>query len=51
LKPGERKVISDGSAGPIIEIIRKTGDDAGDYQTSDEEFGPANEVDADTTGE
>lgn len=27
LKPGERKVISDGSQGPIVEIIRKTGDD------------------------
>ncbi|MGD9248655.1 MAG: 30S ribosomal protein S2, partial [Desulfobacteraceae bacterium] len=27
LKPGERKVISDGSSGPIVEIIRKTGDE------------------------
>lgn len=27
LKRGERKVISDGSAGPIIEIIRKSGDE------------------------
>ncbi len=27
LKPGERKVISDGSQGPIVEIIRKTGDE------------------------
>jgi len=27
LKPGERKVISDGSAGPVIEIIRKVGDE------------------------
>ena len=27
LKPGERKVISDGSAGPVIEIIRKTGEE------------------------
>ncbi|RJQ74620.1 MAG: 30S ribosomal protein S2 [Desulfobacteraceae bacterium] len=27
LKPGERKVISDGSQGPIIEIIRKGGED------------------------
>ena len=27
LKPGERKVISDGSDGPIVEIIRKTGDE------------------------
>jgi small subunit ribosomal protein S2 len=28
LKPGERKVISDGSQGPIIEIIRKGGEEA-----------------------
>lgn len=27
LKPGERKVISDGSDGPIVEIIRKTGEE------------------------
>ena len=27
LKPGERKVISDGTKGPVIEIIRKTEDD------------------------
>jgi small subunit ribosomal protein S2 len=27
LKPGERKVISDGSDGPIVEIIRKTADE------------------------
>ena len=28
LKPGERKVISDGTDGPVVEIIRKTGGDA-----------------------
>jgi small subunit ribosomal protein S2 len=27
LKPGERKVISDGTDGPVVEIIRKTGAD------------------------
>jgi small subunit ribosomal protein S2 len=27
LKPGERKIISDGSKGPIVEIIRKTVDE------------------------
>jgi small subunit ribosomal protein S2 len=32
LKPGERKVISDGSEGPIVEIIRKTGDEAADNE-------------------
>jgi small subunit ribosomal protein S2 len=26
LKPGERKVISDGTDGPVVEIIRKTED-------------------------
>jgi small subunit ribosomal protein S2 len=31
LKPGERKVISDGSAGPIVEIIRKSGEEDGGY--------------------
>lgn len=35
LKPGERKVISDGTQGPIVEIIRKTGE---------EETAPANEA-------
>ncbi|TFG42646.1 MAG: 30S ribosomal protein S2, partial [Syntrophobacterales bacterium] len=28
LKPGERKVISDGSAGPVVEIIRRSTADA-----------------------
>jgi small subunit ribosomal protein S2 len=51
LKPGERKIISDGSAGPIIEIIRKTGEDEGALQTSDEEIGAVNDTDADATGE
>jgi small subunit ribosomal protein S2 len=37
LKPGERKVISDGTTGPIVEIIRKTGDDMADDQDVDEE--------------
>ncbi|MDA8141869.1 MAG: 30S ribosomal protein S2 [Desulfobacteraceae bacterium] len=37
LKPGERKVISDGSTGPIVEIIRKTGDEFADDQDIDEE--------------
>lgn len=34
LKPGERKVISDGSKGPIVEIIRKTGDEEPSSQAS-----------------
>jgi len=28
LKPGERKVIADGSKGPVVEIIRRTSADA-----------------------
>jgi len=51
LKPGERKIISDGSAGPIIEIIRKTGEEEGASQTSDDEIGAADDTVADTTGE
>ena len=47
LKPGERKVISDGTKGPIVEIIRKTeaeesavaeeAEPAGDEETATEE--------------
>ena len=33
LKPGERKIISDGSQGPIVEIIRKSGDEEGADET------------------
>ncbi|MGD8833870.1 MAG: 30S ribosomal protein S2 [Desulfobacteraceae bacterium] len=44
LKPGERKVISDGSSGPIVEIIRKTGDE-------EEAPGEANSAETDHTGE
>ena len=36
LKPGERKVISDGSQGPIVEIIRKSGDEAADSKPAEE---------------
>jgi small subunit ribosomal protein S2 len=32
LKPGERKVISDGTDGPVVEIIRKTGGEATDAE-------------------
>jgi small subunit ribosomal protein S2 len=38
LKPGERKVISDGSSGPVVEIIRKaTSEDEIDYAAENEE--------------
>ena len=45
LKPGERKVISDGSDGPIVEIIRKTGDDD-ETEPTTEAAAPAQEADA-----
>jgi len=50
LKPGERKVISDGSAGPIVEIIRKTGDEE-TPQATEETVGEAPAADAEQTGE
>lgn len=50
LKPGERKVISDGSKGPIVEIIRKTGDEQVPPSTEDT-VGEASAADADQTGE
>ena len=32
LKPGERKVISDGSEGPVVEIIKRSADDAAEIE-------------------
>jgi len=49
LKPGERKVISDGSAGPVIEIIRKTSDDEEGAEHSEEQA--ATDDAAEKTGE
>jgi len=46
LKPGERKVISDGTEGPVVEIIRKT---ATDETAVEEEVEPA--VDGETETE
>ncbi len=37
LKPGERKVISDGTQGPIVEIIRKTEEDEASAEGAEEE--------------
>ena len=51
LKPGERKVISDGTEGPIIEIIRKTGEDEETAAAAEEDNGQAPDAQADTTGE
>lgn len=44
LKPGERKVISDGTQGPIVEIIRKSGEE-------DEASQPAGNETTDSTAE
>ena len=30
LKPGERKIISDGTQGPVVEIIKRSGTEATD---------------------
>jgi small subunit ribosomal protein S2 len=45
LKPGERKVISDGTEGPVVEIIRKT---ATDESAVEEEAQPAVEGEVET---
>ncbi len=49
LKPGERKVISDGSEGPIVEIIRKTGEE--EAEATEDTVGEAPEPAAGQTGE
>jgi small subunit ribosomal protein S2 len=45
LKPGERKVISDGTKGPIVEIIRKT---EADESVEAEEAEPAGDAETET---
>ena len=50
LKPGERKVISDGSQGPIVEIIRKTDDEEAPA-TTEAQSAPQDTTAADQTGE
>jgi small subunit ribosomal protein S2 len=35
LKPGERQVISDGSEGPVVEIIKRTTPERSDYPEID----------------
>jgi small subunit ribosomal protein S2 len=41
LKPGERKVISDGSVGPVVEIIRRSTADAAVAATASDSAGDA----------
>ena len=49
LKPGERKVISDGTDGPVVEIIRKGA--GGETSETSEEAAEAAASDAEPTGE
>jgi small subunit ribosomal protein S2 len=51
LKPGERKVISDGTKGPIVEIIRKTEDEEEAPLKTEVEAAPPANGEADQTGE
>jgi small subunit ribosomal protein S2 len=51
LKPGERKVISDGSQGPIVEIIRKTEDEDETPVATEAAPAPEATTEADKTGE
>ncbi len=47
LKPGERKVVADGSKGPVVEIIRKTAPIASSETSGDnksEESGKTTEA-------
>jgi len=48
LKPGERKVISDGASGPVVEIIRRTPTETDAATVSTE---PAGSLEDETTGE
>jgi small subunit ribosomal protein S2 len=48
LKPGERKVISDGTKGPVVEIIRKTGVEATETEEIVEEAQNSPVIEKDT---
>jgi small subunit ribosomal protein S2 len=48
LKPGERKVISDGASGPVVEIIRRFPTDADGAAVSAD---PTDGIEDETTGE
>jgi small subunit ribosomal protein S2 len=51
LKPGERKVISNGTEGPIVEIIRKSGDEEQSEETPAEDVVAAPAAESEQTGE
>jgi small subunit ribosomal protein S2 len=48
LKPGERKVISDGTEGPVVEIIRRATPEA---EEQSENADSAETIQAEDTGE
>jgi small subunit ribosomal protein S2 len=51
LKPGERKVIEDGSAGPVVEIIRRSTPEAAQAPKDDDSQESKDETEAENTGE
>jgi small subunit ribosomal protein S2 len=56
LKPGERKIISDGTEGPVVEIIKRSAGEANTEKPAEDSHTPAagksgDTQEADTTGE
>ena len=51
LKPGERKVIEDGSAGPVVEIIRRSTPEAAQAPQNDDSQESKDDTEAENTGE
>ena len=54
LKPGERKIISDGTEGPVVEIIKRTtseNENDAKLPEIDEDQEPIETTDAEETGE
>ena len=51
LKPGERKIISDGTDGPVVEIIRKSGKEAAPLEAEAEAAATEEISDVEDTGE
>ncbi|MBW2680000.1 MAG: hypothetical protein JRD01_04510, partial [Deltaproteobacteria bacterium] len=54
LKPGERKIISDGTKGPVVEIIKRTtseNENDAKLPEDDENQEPVETTDAKETGE
>jgi small subunit ribosomal protein S2 len=51
LKPGERKIISDGTDGPVVEIIRKSGKEAAPLEDAAAVAATEEISDAEVTGE